>query len=90
MKASPYPTARPPQPWSPPLKDSGTEKRRGLWTGKTMVRGPTERARGWLGMGPGLGGHLVTVGWRVTGREREPTPAENLVRGREARVQGLV
>ncbi|XP_015352361.2 glia maturation factor gamma [Marmota marmota marmota] len=36
VKPSPCPAARPRQPWSPPLKDSGTEKRRGLWTGETM------------------------------------------------------
>uniref|UniRef100_A0A3Q2LNN5 Glia maturation factor gamma n=1 Tax=Equus caballus TaxID=9796 RepID=A0A3Q2LNN5_HORSE len=39
MKPFPCPTLRPPQPWSPPLEDSGTEKRRGLWTEKPCSSG---------------------------------------------------
>ncbi|XP_021095457.1 glia maturation factor gamma isoform X11 [Heterocephalus glaber] len=36
MEPSACPTARPPQPCSPPLQDSETEKRRGLWTENIM------------------------------------------------------
>lgn len=66
MKPFPYLTPHPLQPWSPPLEDSGTEKR--PVDRKVMVRGPGVAWKGLgAGVGLGLGGCLgegQAVGWK--------------------------